>query len=61
MSGKLASEEASKEPEGQKGKEAKDLVEERRRVTGMDWNGLDWTGLDCTRVDCAWLDWTGMD
>lgn len=61
MSGKPASEEASNEPEEQKEKEAKDLGEERRRVTGLDWNGLDWTGLDGTRLDWAWLGWTGLD
>jgi hypothetical protein len=60
MSGKFASEQASKESEGQKGKEAKDLGEERRRVTGLDWNGLDWTGLDGTRLDWAGLGWTGL-
>jgi len=53
MSGKLASEEASKEPEGQKGKKAKDLGEERKRVTGLDWTGLDSAGRDWIE-----LDWT---
>ncbi len=53
MSSKLASEQGT--GEGQKGKEAKDLGQERRRVTGLDWKGLDWTGLEGARLDWAWV------
>jgi hypothetical protein len=60
MSGKFASEQASKESEGQKGKEAKDLGEERRRVTGLDWTGLGWTGRDSAGLGLAGLDRTSL-
>jgi hypothetical protein len=61
MSGRLASQEASKESEGQKGKEAKDLGKERRRVTGLDWTGKGWTGPDWTGLGWTGLGWAGLD
>jgi hypothetical protein len=55
-----ASLQASKEPKGQKGKEAKDLGEEREEGS-LDWTGLDGTRRDSAGLGLAGLDWTRLN